>query len=256
MPFTYQKKRKNPPQKRTGSKGFPEGLNTLAHGSALKDTELSEFINGVYSQYGTVSKRLGTLLIGDPSTDGTKIMNMGAAYNIDGEDYLIRMSDNGKPEYRDFDTNTWEYLSGTEPVGYVGSSPTFASGIPTFNTTVITNIVQARGKIFFANELDQLVYFEDGAWFAYTAIANPTTKTTVAKTGTGTGTRSYFYRYVEYNEVGGTTISPAFAGGDVDGTGYKDTTPTLHTSIYLTITLPTAPAGTTRRALFRGDVAG
>ena len=48
--FKLRGRRKNPPVKRMGSTGFAEGLNTLAHPSMLKDTEISEFINGVYSQ--------------------------------------------------------------------------------------------------------------------------------------------------------------------------------------------------------------
>lgn len=256
--FTYPPKRRNQPVKRMGSRGFPDGLNTLPHPSTAKDTELTELLNAIYSQYGSISKRLGSTILGEASEGGTKILNMKSCYGVGTAktNYLIRISDSGKPEYYNFTSMEWTLLSGTAPVAYVGSNPAFSNGVPTFDTTQFTNIVQVYGKIYFANPVNELVWFDGEAWFIQAALADPATKATVAKTGSGTGTRTYYYRYVEYNDAGGTLASPGFSGGDADGTGYKNSMPELDTSTYLTITLPAAPAGTTKRAIFRGDTAG
>lgn len=251
-------RRKNPPVKRSGSDGFPEGLNTLAHPSTLKDSELSELINGVYSQYGTISKRQGTKVVGDAASGGTEIMNMGETYSIGGEDYLIRISDTGKPEYWNFTSQTWDPLTGTAPGGYAGSTPSFSAGQPTFDTTSTTWIVQANNAIYFANEVDDLVWLDADGWHINTELANPTTKPTIVKTGSATGQTRYFYYYVWYNEAGHTESSPgADADVDASGTGWIDNMPlTLDEDTYVTLTLPAAPAGTTKVGIFKSNRQG
>jgi len=251
-------RRNNPPVKRAGSSGFPEGLNTLAHPSTLKDTELAELINGVYSQYGTVSKRQGSEVLGEAAAGATKILNMGETYNIGGEDYMIRISDSGLAEYWNFTAKSWDPLSFTAPDGYVGTTPSFADGTPTFNTDSTTWVVQANSKIYFTNETDDMVWLDEDGWHINTELADPTTKPTVAKTGSGTGLTKYFYYYVWYNDAGGTSSSPgADADVDASGTGWIDNMPlSLDADTYVTLTLPTAPAGTTRVGIFKSNRQG
>jgi hypothetical protein len=252
--FTYKKKRSNPAKKRQGSQGFKDGLNTMAHASTLKDTELSELINGTYSQYGTISKRLGSEVIGGEADNATEIINMAAAYNIGGEDYLIRLSDNGQPEYFNFSTEVWMDLTATAPDGYSGSTPAFSGGLPTFNTDSRTWIVQIQSRIYFANEDDFLVWLDEDGWHVYDELDDPTTKPTVAKTGDGTGNFTHYYRYVWYNEVGNTLASAAAdPSSDADGTGHRRSMPRyLDEDTYLTLTLPAAPAGATSTGIFKG----
>ncbi len=191
--FVKGKRRSNPPVKRSGSKGFPEGLNTLAHPSTLKDSELSELINGIYSQYGTISKRQGSKVIGQTAdNDATQINTLKASYNIDGVSRLIRISDNGKPEYFNYTTELWSKLTDTAPDGYSGSTPTFTSGTPTFNTDSTTWIVQIGSRLYFANEDDNLVWLDEDGWHIYTSLADPTVKPTVTKGGSGTGSTRTF----------------------------------------------------------------
>lgn len=256
--YPKRPRRSNPPIKRAGSSGFPEGLNTLAHPSTLKNSELSELINGIYSQYGTISKRQGTKVLGDAASGGTEIINMGATYNIGGEDYLIRISDTGVPEYYDFDAATWNNLSGTAPSGYTGNNPTFTAGVPTFDTTSTTWIVQANSAIYFANEVNDLVWLDADGWHINEELADPTTKPTVAKTGSGSGSTKYFYYYVWYNEAGHTEASPgADSAVDPSGTGWIGGMPlSLDSSTYITLTLPTAPAGCTRVGIFKSNRQG
>lgn len=252
--YVKRKRRKNPPVKRSGSKGFPEGLNTLAHPSTLKDSELSELINGIYSQYGTISKRQGSKIIGQTADDdATQIDQLTATYNVAGASRLIRISDNGKPEYYDYDADLWNLLTGTAPSGYSGSSPAFTSGTPTFNTDSTTWIVQIGSRLYFANENDSLVWLDEDGWHIYTAITDPTTKPTVAKTGSGTGSTKYYYQYVWYNEAGGTLASaPADSSVDASGSGWLGSMPlSLDDNTYITLTLPAAPAGATKTAIFK-----
>lgn len=255
MAFIYAKKRRNPPKQRMGSKGFPDGWNSLPHASSLKDTELTELINGVYSQYGSISKRLGCQLLGLPATDSTKVVAGGMFYDIGDEDYMLRITDTGLLERYNFSTGLWAILTGTPPAGYAGTDPEFVDDSPIFDTSVHINIVQTNGKIYFASSVDRVVIFDGTDWKVYTELADPTALPTVAKTGAGTGTRSYYYRYVDMNEFGTTLASPAVVA-EAQGTGWYGSMPEIDGSTYLTITLPAAATGATRRMLFRGDTSG
>lgn len=256
--FKKGKRRSNPPIQRSGSQGFPEGLNTLAHPSTLKDTELSELINGIYSQYGTISKRQGSAVVGQEATDATHIMQLVASYNVAGASRFIRISDNGKPEVLNFSTGLWEYLTATEPDGYAGSNPLFDSGTPIFDTTTITWIVQIGNKLFFSNAVNETIWLEEDGWHIYAELDDPTALPTVAKTGSGTGGYKHYYWYVWYNEAGGTRPSPnADPSSDVEGQGwYGDMPEVLDESTYLTLTLPAAPAGTTKVGIFKSNIFG
>lgn len=256
--YTRKKRRRNPPIQRSGSQGFPEGLNTLAHPSTLKDTELSELINGIYSQYGTISKRQGSTVVGQTAEGGTKIMQLVATYNVAGASRFIRISDTGKPEYLNFSTGLWTLLTADAPDGYSGDNPTFTDGVPTFDTTSITWIVQIGNKLFFGNAVNELVWLDEDGWHIYTTLTDPATYPTVAKTGSGTGGYKHYYWWVDYNEAGGTKASPS-ADADVQaqGTGWYGGLPeVLDDTTYLTITLPAAQAGTVKRAIFKSNIFG
>lgn len=256
--YAQAKKRKNAPIQREGSEGFPDGLNTLAHGSTLKTSELSELINGIYSQYGTISKRQGTKIIGDSSDGGSEINQLVASYKVGGTDRFIRISDTGVPETFNFNTVAWSDLSADEPDGYSGDNPTFTDGVPTFDTTTTTWIAQTSSRLYFANEVNGLVWLDDDGWHIYATIANPTEYPTVAKTGSGTGSTKFFYQYVWYNEAGGTLASPpADVEVQAEGTGWIDDMPlVLDDDTYLTITLPEAPEGAVTTAIFKGNRQG
>lgn len=255
MSFRYGPKRKNPPKTRIGSQGFRDGWNSLPHPSSLKDTELAELINGVYSQYGSISKRQGSQLIGDRPDGATKVINAGMFYDIGGNDYCLRITDTGEVEQLNFATNTWSLLTGTPPAGYSDTDPEFVSNSPVFNTSVFVNMVQLNGKIYFSSSIDRVTIFDGTAWTVYKELADPTDEPQVAKTGAGTGTRSYYYRYVDMNEFGHTEPSPLIVAQS-QGDGWYGSMPEIDGSTYLTITLPAAASGTTRRMLFRGDVSG
>jgi hypothetical protein len=256
--YARKPRRSNPEVKRGGSSGFPEGLNTLAHPSTLKDTELSELINGTYSQYGTISKRKGSTIIGNQASGASEINQLVATYNIAGASRLIRISDNGKPEVYNFGTQTWSYLTATAPSGYTGSNPTFTDGTPIFDVTTTTWIVQTGNRLYFCNAVNEMVWLEDDGWHIYTALTDPTTLPTVAKTGTGTGSTQWFYQYCWRNEAGASLAStPPDTGTHSSGTGWIGSMPlTLDDTTYLTITLPAAPAGATYTDIFRSNLQG
>lgn len=253
--FVYPTKRKNPPIQRMGSSGFPDGWNSLPHASSLKDTELADLINGIYSQYGSISKRQGCQLLGDSAENSTKIVAGGMFYDIDGEDYFIRISDTGKLERYNFTTEAWALLTGTPPAGYAETDPEFVGNSPIFDTSVHINIVQTNGKIYFASSVDRVVIFDGSTFKVYIELADPTTLPTITKTGAGTGTRSYYYRYIDLNEFGHTLPSPPVVA-QAQGTGWYGSMPVIDGATYLTVTLPAAATGTTRRMIFRGDTSG
>lgn len=254
--FQYPKKRSNPKPQRLGSKGFSDGWNSLPHASSLKDSELAELINGIYSQYGSISKRRGTQLVGTKPEEATKVINGGMFYDIGGDDYMIRITDTGQVEKFNFATATWSLLTGTPPDGYSGDDPEFVDDSPVFDTSVFINIVQAKGKIYFASSVDRVTIFDGTTWKVYVELADPDTRPTVVKSGDGTGTRTYYYRYTDLNEFGNTLPSPANDGGQSNGEGFYEDMPEIDGSTYLTITLPPAAEGATRRNIFRGDTAG
>lgn len=256
MAWVQPKRRQNPPVNRLGSDGFPDGWNSLPHASALKDTELAEFLNGAYSQYGSVSKRQGTQLIGQRMASATNIINQKMCYDIDGQDYFVRINDLGKVERYNFTTGAWVLLTATVPVGYVDTDPQFVDDSPVFDVTEFVNIVQYNSKIYFAGPNDRVVVFNGTEWEVFTELADPTTRPTVAKTGSATGTRTYYYRYAWLNEFGTTVASPANDGGQSTGQGFYDNMPEIDGDTFLTLTLPAAPSGATRVAIYRGDVAG
>jgi hypothetical protein len=256
LPFQYPKKRSNPAPKRLGSQGFPDGWNSLPNASSLKDSELAELINGIYSQYGSISKRQGSQIIGSRPEGATKVINGGMFYDIGGNDYQLRITDLGTVEQYNFNTNTWSLLTGTPPVGYSDSDPEFVSDSPVFDTSVFVNIIQANGKIYFASSIDRVTMFDGTAWKVFVELPDPTARPTVAKTGAGTGTRTYYYRYVDMNDFGTSLASPANDGGQSAGAGFYDNMPAIDGSTYLTVTLPAPATGTTKRMIFRGDTAG
>jgi hypothetical protein len=253
--FTYAKKRRNPPKERMGSKGFPDGWNSLPHASSLKDTELAELINGVYSQYGSISKRFGCQLLGTTAEGSTKVVAGGMFYDIGGQDYMLRITDTGKIEQYNFSTGVWSLLTGTPPDGYSDTDPEFVDNSPIFDVSTHINIVQTNGKIYIASSIDRVTIFDGTAWKVYVELADPTNEPTVAKTGAGTGTRSYYYRYMDMNEFGHTLASPAYVS-QTEGDGWYGSMPAIDGATYLTITLPAPVTGTTRRMLFRGDTPG
>lgn len=253
--FVYSKRRSDPKVSRSGSTGFPEGWNSLAHASSLKNSELAELINGIYSQYGTISKRRGTQLVGSKMTGTDNIINGKMFYGINGNDYLIRINSLGKVEYFNFTTNEWELLTGTPPAGYTEVNPEFINNSPVFDPSVFINMVQVQNKIYFASEKDRVTIFDGSTWSVYTELADPTTRPTVAKTGSGTGTHTYYYRYCWLNQFGITLASPANTGSEALGQGYYNNMPVIDGSTYLTLTLPTAPTGATKVMIFRGEVA-
>lgn len=256
MGFNYGKKRQNPQPQRLGSSGFPDGWNSLPHASSLKDTEIAEFINGVYSQYGSLSKRQGSRIIGEPMDGTDGIINAGMFYDIGGEDYHIRINSLGKVERYNYSTGEWALLTGTPPVGYSDTDPEFVDDSPVFATTDFINIVQGNGIIYFANPTDRLVTFDGSDWKVMVELDDPVTRPQLAKTGAGTGTRTYYYRYADLNEFGNTAGSPVNDGGQSNLDGFIENMPEIDGATYVTVTLPASATGTTRRALYRGDTAG
>jgi hypothetical protein len=225
----YPARRKNPDLRQMGTRGWSGSLQQLSHPSAIADNELVEARNVRYKVNGVLDKREGSLRLG--GDDGTKINSLNSVYNIDGEDYLIRISDDGVAQYYNFLNEVWTNIAG---------SPTFSD--------VYTNIVQAYGFVYFLNPLDAMTKWDGTSWFTFTAIANPSAAPTLGKTGTGDDNITLYYRYVWYNEVGNTLAS--------SNASITDLPYTLDSDTYVSITVPAAPAGAVWTGIFRGTLSG
>ncbi|MDD4987061.1 MAG: hypothetical protein PHQ43_15090, partial [Dehalococcoidales bacterium] len=137
----YSKRRKDPKIKTTGTRGFPLGLNQLTHPTTIKNTELAEAQNVLYSQNGVLSKRPGSVNLGEPREESTKVLALQGVYNIGDPptDYLLRISDDGILQYYSFFSSAWID---------VASSPTFSP--------VDTQILQGYGFIYLLNPEDDM----------------------------------------------------------------------------------------------------
>lgn len=224
----YPKRRQNPQQKTLGSRNFSLGLNELTHPSAIKDNELAECVNSVFSQNGVVKKRQGSLYVDEPRSGADRVIGLQSVYDIGNNDYVIRVGDGGIAEKYDWLTDTFSDISG---------SPTFPD--------IRTYILQGYGHVYFLNELTTLRKWDGTSWITFTALSNPSTAPTVAKVGSATGPRTYYYKYVYYNEVGNTLASNAGSLASMPDQ--------LDASTYITITMPgAAPAGATEVGIFKG----
>lgn len=229
MTRVFGKRRENPARKIIGTRGFPKGLQQISHPSALEDGELAEARNVAYQANGLTEKRGGSMNLGLP--DGDHINSLVAVYGIGGNDYFIRISDDGIAQYWNEGTQLWTDITG---------SPTFSD--------VYTNILQAYGNVYFLNPIDPMTYWDGSSWVVFTPIANPSSAPTAVKVGAGTGSRTLYYLYVWYNDVGNTIASANVSVGSLP--------PVLDDTTYVTVTVPAAPAGTRFTGIFRGDLSG
>jgi hypothetical protein len=229
MALKYPKRRSNPPIRAMGTRGWSGSLQQLSHPSAIKENELVEARNVRYGANGVLNKREGTAYLG--TAEGNKINVLKDVYNIDGEDYLIRISDTGKAQYYNFTNEVWTDISGS----------------PTFSDTY-TNILQGHGAVYFLNSTDPMTKWDGTTWSTWTALANPTTGPSLAKTGTGDDNITMYYRYVWYNNTGNTLAAASVSITDLPYTLTADT--------YVSVTMPAAPAGAVYTGIFKGQIQG
>lgn len=225
----FPPRRANPKLKQMGSRGWSGALQQLSHPSLIKDNELVEARNVRYKANGVLEKREGSVNLG--VAEGDKINSLQGVYSIDGNNYFIRISDSGKAQYYNFSNEVWTDISG---------SPTFSD--------CYTNIIQAQGFVYFLNPEDEMTKWDGTTWYTFTALSNPSSAPTVAKTGSGDDNITLYYRYVWYNEVGNTLAS--------DSASVTDCPYQLDDSTYTTTTLPSAPAGAVWTGIFRGTLQG
>jgi hypothetical protein len=231
MARAYPKRRQDPPIKTSGTRGFSLGLNQLTHPTTIKNNELAEAQNTYYSQNGVLSKRPGSVTIGTAEEDAGIVNSLQGVYSISGSDYLLRISDGGILQYYDFSFEVWLDVAG---------SPTFSD--------VNTNILQAYGRVYILNPTDDMVMWDGSTFTTFTAIADPSSPPTVAKIGSGTGEKTYFYRYVWFNNVGNT-----FASTNDSIDSMPDV---LDATTYVEVTLPSPPTGVTKIGVWKGTLEG
>lgn len=231
IPRTYPRRRADPIRKIKGSRGFPRGLNQLTSPTALKDNELAEAQNVMYTENGVLEKRPGSINTANPRGSSTKILALKGVYSVGGDDYLLRISDDGIVQRYSFSSDTWIDIAG---------SPTFSA--------YRTLILQANDYVYFLNSSDLITKWDGTNWITFTSLSNPSTAPTLTKQGSGTGTTTYFYKYSWENEVGHTAASSSQSLANMPDT--------LDVSTYIQITLPSAPSGTVKTSIYRGTISG
>lgn len=227
----YPPRRNNPKVQVKGSRGFARGLNQLTSPTAIRDNELAEAQNVMYTENGVLEKRPGSVNLGVPRGSSTKIYSLKGVYDVGGNDYLIRISDEGIAQRFSFASNTWVDIAGS----------------PTFSPTR-TTILQAYTWAYFLNPEDTMVKWDGTSWIYFTPESNPSSAPSVVKGGTGTGTTTWYYKYAWENNVGHTASSPSVSLANMPDK--------LDVSTYITVTLPSAPAGTVRTSIYRGTISG
>lgn len=228
MVRTYPEKRKDPPVKSMGSRGFGLGLNQLTHSSVIKNNELAECFDAVFTQNGVIKKRQGSSAVGTARANDTEILGLQSIYNISGSDYVIRIGNTGIAQKLNVANQTWADITG---------SPTFDDGYRTY-------ILQGSGYVYFLNEGNIIAKWDGTDWITFNALTNPTDPPTATKTGTGTGPRTYYYKYVWFNEIGHTVGSTSDNVASMPDTLDSDT--------FITVVVPTPPANTVKVGIFRG----
>lgn len=231
MARNYPPRRKNPAIETMGSKGFSLGLNQLTHPSVIKNNELAELFNAVFSQNGVIKKRQGSVNVGTARNGDDYVYGLNSIYDIGGDDFVLRVGTSGIVQKYDHVTDSWSDVAG---------SPTFSNKQ--------TYILQGYGFVYFMNEDEVLKKWDGTSWTTFTPLANPSVAPTAVKTGSVTGPRTFYYKYVWFNNTGHTIGSSADSVANMPDTLDNDT--------FITVTVPTAPAGTVNVGIFRGIEAG
>lgn len=225
--YQYSQRRRNPEPKILGTRGFALGLNELTHPSTIRKNELAECFDAVFTQNGVVKKREGSKNLGSARSGDNSIIGLKAVYGISGVDYLLRIGNGGILQKYEEALDQWVDVTG---------SPTF--------TNKRTYILQAFGNVYFLNEGMTIRRWNGISWIQYNVLSNPSVAPTCEKQGTGTGPRTYYYKYVWFNEVGHTAASPAGSVANMPSQ--------LDNNTWIKVTVPAAPSGATNVGIFRG----
>lgn len=228
---SYGQRRQDPVPKIEGTKTFSLGLSQLGHPSVIKSNELAEALNAFYTQNGIVEKRPGSKVIGAIRGSSTDINAMQGVYAVGGNDYFLRISDDGIMQRYVWNQDLWVDISGS----------------PTFQDTEAT-ILQSWGNVYILSSLDPMTKWDGTTFTTFTAVNNPSTAPVLAKSGSATGTNQYYYRYVWQTAAGNTLAS---SNAFINSLPEK-----LDASTYVSVTMPSAPANVIKTMIFRGKTSG
>lgn len=182
MPF-IDLKQKNQKIQTESATGFLGGLNTFQDQTTIKSSELTEAKNITLTIDG-IMPREGVAKMYD--NDSSRVYGLGGLYLTSGTREFLKISN--QKLYK-LSSSTWSQI-GTD---------TFADSL--------TDMLQARDKIFFFNGSDDLRVYDGSSVTEYTAITSPAN---LAVTVTGsTGTTDYSYRVSAFNDQGNTLACTA-----------------------------------------------
>lgn len=192
----------------SGKKGTNNSINQarLDKEFAVESTNLWQVQDGIWkTRPGT--KYYGQVIEGVDSIDGAVEYQ-----NDSGERLIIAIA--GGSAYISSDGGSWSNISGA----------TFTEGEKPF-------FMQINSKMFIANGVDPLTYYDGSSLLTYSGISAPTGQSASATGIAGSGFSNY-YRIVAVNEIGFTTPSNV---ATVNSTKHRDSWAT-DASEYTTIT--------------------
>lgn len=167
--------------------GFPRGLNTIQDRSLVNDKNLIEASNVMLVVDG-VTRRYGSEKVWDEGS-GDYVYGLAPYYKREGSSVtrtFLRISN-----------ERLQYLNGT----------TWDNVAATAFTETLTDMVQARNRIYIYNGTDSLRYYDGSTVQTFTALSNPGAPTVTPQGSSGS--TAYSYRIGAFNATGETTGSTA-----------------------------------------------
>ncbi len=167
-------------------RGWPAGLNTLVNPNQIQDDELAEAVNVAYTQYGVLTKRLGSVLIA----------NVGAS--VQGFGVYNKINTNGSV------TKYFCAVAGGSfyVIDPINKAATLQAGF-TFSSANRVVMVQGMNNFYIFDGQNAIVKWDGTTFTQFQQISAPT-GLTVTKSGTGTGSTTYYYIVTASNNNGET----------------------------------------------------
>lgn len=218
----------SPAQQTLAQHGFGRGVITVINESNLPQDSLAELKNGMLFEDGAPGTRWGVGWYGTAASAGHAIDGGGMHEKSDGSIHLWKVV-NGTFYRSTDDGATWSSCSGA-----------------TFTVGAKCDSVQIGGYTYVVNGTDTIARYDGTTTLVtYTTVTNPASAITLAATGMAGAGINYYYTYSDVNSVGFTAKAPLSSAIAVT----KDRS-RWDTSNYVTLTIPAAASGATRRDIF------
>lgn len=210
-----------------GQDGWGRGVITLIDQSDLPKDALARALNIMLAEDGNPKPRWGVDWFGTAASAGDAIDGAGVHETSAGAVHLWKVVD--RTFYRSTDDGvTWSSCGGSFTAGEKFDS------------------VQIGGYTYITNGTDAIARYDGTTTLvSYTAVDDPSSAITGAATGMSGAGFNYYYTYSDVNDIGFTDSAPLSSAIAVTKTRDR-----WDSSNYVTLTIPAAGAGATRRDIF------